>query len=165
MVCTPRTKRYLISQVPAVLILHLKRFQAQRIDFRKVTKHVSFPVLLDLAPISNSHKHSRIYSLYGVVEHRGTMHGGHYVAYVKTRHPLKPDDPRWSFLPTKNANNVEECLECSDTESEEAIATPQSVVEPPPGQWYYVSDSRVTEVDETTVLQSQAYLLFYERIL
>lgn len=24
-----------------------------------------------------------LYSLYGVVEHSGTLHGGHYVAYVK----------------------------------------------------------------------------------
>lgn len=83
MVCTPSTKQYLISKVPAVLILHLKRFQAQRIDFRKVTRHVSFPPLLDLAPICKKHKKPRIYALYGVVEHSGTIHGGHYVAYVK----------------------------------------------------------------------------------
>jgi len=24
-----------------------------------------------------------LYALYGVVEHSGTLHGGHYVAYVK----------------------------------------------------------------------------------
>lgn len=83
MICTPSTKQYLISRVPAVLILHLKRFQAQRVDFRKVTRHVSFPILLDLAPICKNHKKARIYALYGVVEHSGTIHGGHYVAYVK----------------------------------------------------------------------------------
>lgn len=27
------------------------------------------------------------------------MHGGHYVAYVKVRPKLSPDDPRWKFLP------------------------------------------------------------------
>ncbi|XP_076655681.1 ubiquitin specific protease 16/45 isoform X2 [Halictus rubicundus] len=168
MICTPSTKQYLISRVPAVLILHLKRFQAQRIDFRKVTRHVSFPILLDLSPICKNHKKPKMYSLYGVVEHSGTIHGGHYVAYVKSRSPLTSDDPRWSFLPSKDAQETEESSssQSSDSEGEEAAAAShQTTVEPPPGKWYYVSDSRVTEVDETTVLRSQAYLLFYERIL
>ncbi|XP_011338116.1 ubiquitin carboxyl-terminal hydrolase 45 isoform X2 [Ooceraea biroi] len=167
MVCTSSTKQYLISEVPPVLILHLKRFQTQRVGFRKVLKHVSFPMLLDLAPICKGHKKPRVYALYGVVEHSGTVHGGHYVAYVKTRLPLSPDDPRWNFLPKdKNPKTGEESSSSSsDTEGEEASTKATSVVEPPPGRWYYVSDSRVSEVDENTVLQSQAYLLFYERIL
>lgn len=84
MVCTPSTKQYLISRVPAVLILHLKRFQSQRMaGFRKVAKHVNFPMLLDLAPVCKGGGKTKLYSLYGVVEHSGTLHGGHYVAYVK----------------------------------------------------------------------------------
>ncbi|KMQ88994.1 hypothetical protein RF55_11424, partial [Lasius niger] len=55
MVCTSSTKQYLISQVPPVLILHLKRFQTQRVGFRKVFKHVSFPMLLNLAPVCTDH--------------------------------------------------------------------------------------------------------------
>ncbi|KAK9306419.1 hypothetical protein QLX08_002930 [Tetragonisca angustula] len=167
MVCTPSTKQYLISRVPAVLIFHLKRFQAQRVDFRKVTRHVSFPILLDLAPICKNHKKARVYALYGVVEHSGTIHGGHYVAYVKSRLPLTSDDPRWSFLPANDIKDTHESSysSSSESETEEAAAAPLSTIEPPPGKWYHVSDSRVTEVDETTVLQRQAYLLFYERIL
>lgn len=46
---------------------------------------MSFPILLDLAPVCKNHKKPRIYSLYGVVEHSGTVHGGHYVAYVKVK--------------------------------------------------------------------------------
>lgn len=34
----------------------------------------------------------------------------------------------------------------------------------PPGRWFHVSDSRINEVTEVTVLKAQAYLLFYERI-
>ncbi|XP_017887845.1 ubiquitin carboxyl-terminal hydrolase 16 isoform X2 [Ceratina calcarata] len=173
MVCTPSTKQYLISKVPAVLILHLKRFQAQRVDFRKVTRHVSFPILLDLAPICKNHRKPRIYALYGVVEHSGTIHGGHYVAYVKSRLPLAPDDPRWSFLPSKDENEAstpesgEETRrkEEDEEETDEAIGDNSVKIEPPPGKWYYISDSQVTEVDEATVLRRQAYLLFYERIL
>lgn len=165
MVCTSSTKQYLISQVPPILILHLKRFQTQRVGFRKVFKHVSFPILLDLAPVCTDHKKPRLYALYGVVEHSGTVHGGHYVAYVKTRLPLSPDDPRWKFLPKDKDPKTDNESSSSDSEGEEASAKAASVVEQPPGRWYYVSDSRVSEVDENTVLQSQAYLLFYERIL
>lgn len=158
MVCTPSTKQYLIRNVPAVLILHLKRFQALRVEFRKVTRHVSFPPVLDLAPVCEGHRKPRLYALYGVVEHSGTIHGGHYVAYVKSRMPLEPGDRRWAFLPAQEADDAR------DPEAEPA-AEGAGTAEPPPGKWYHVSDSRVTEVDEQTVLQSQAYLLFYERIL
>lgn len=91
---TNATKQFLISSPPAVLILHLKRFQVgPRCMFRKITKHVTFPFVLDLAPfcaskvktLPNVHRHQKnlMYSLYGIVEHSGSMHGGHYVAYVK----------------------------------------------------------------------------------
>lgn len=167
MVRTPSTKQYLISDVPAVLILHLKRFQSHRMSFSKVMKHVKFPTVLNLAPICENHDEPKVYSLYGVVEHSGTLYGGHYVAYVKARQPLSPDDPRWSFLP-KQESTESETLENNETtnshEKSEKISN-SSNVESLPGQWYYISDSRVTETDENTVLKSQAYLLFYERIL
>lgn len=34
----------------------------------------------------------------------------------------------------------------------------------PSGKWYYCSDSHVREVTEESVLKTQAYILFYERI-
>lgn len=109
---TNATKQLLIAVPPAVLILHLKRFQVgPRGMFRKITKHVTFPLVLDIAPFCAS-KVKRMpdfyirpgqkqlpYSLYGIVEHSGTMHGGHYVAYVKVRHPFDVNDPRWHFVP------------------------------------------------------------------
>ncbi|XP_066992427.2 ubiquitin carboxyl-terminal hydrolase 16/45 [Anabrus simplex] len=164
MVCTNSTKQYLVSSPPAVLILHLKRFEVHRTVFRKITRHVSFPLVLDLAPICSAKcrelpilrpdQTQVLYALYGVVEHSGTLHGGHYVAYVKVRAPLKPDDPRWTFLPSSGKHQL----------MEESPAAAGGTVEPPPGKWYYVSDTRVNEVQEDRVLRSQAYLLFYERI-
>lgn len=108
-VYTTATKQFLISSPPAVLILHLKRFQVgMRGMFRKITKHVSFPLILDIAPFCASkvkllhhvkrHQKKVLYSLYGIVEHSGGMTNGHYVAYVKVRPKLTKNDPRWSFL-------------------------------------------------------------------
>lgn len=85
-VYTNATKQFLISSPPAVLILHLKRFQVgMRGMFRKITKHVEFQTTLDLAPFCASkvkllshvrrHQKKLHYSLYGIVEHSGGMHG------------------------------------------------------------------------------------------
>ncbi|XP_026756497.1 ubiquitin carboxyl-terminal hydrolase 16 isoform X2 [Galleria mellonella] len=181
-VYTNATKRFLVSSPPAILILHLKRFQiGPRCMFRKMSKHVDFPTILDLAPFCAMDKLKKLpnvargqnellYSLYGVVEHSGGMHGGHYVAYVKVRQPVRASDPRWWFLP-KSANIPAAAGNGDgdgDSESDlsgyESGEGPASAAEPPSGKWYYVSDSMVTEVSEDKVLNAQAYLLFYERI-
>lgn len=175
-VYTNATKRFLVSSPPAILILHLKRFQiGPRCMFRKMSKHVDFPTILDLAPFCAMDKLKKLpnvargqnelqYSLYGVVEHSGGMHGGHYVAYVKVRPQVKAGDPRWWFLP-KSANipagdDADSESDLSGYESGEGPQAPAAT-----GKWYYVSDSMVSEVSEEKVLRAQAYLLFYERIV
>lgn len=68
-------------------------------------------------------------------------------------------------------NDSDDSLDLSSSSSsednEEGAVGGAEIDEPtvgPPGKWYYVSDSRVQEVSEETVLNTQAYLLFYERI-
>ncbi|KFB42014.1 AGAP000666-PA-like protein [Anopheles sinensis] len=127
---TNATKQFLISVPPAVLILHLKRFQVgPRGIFKKISKPVSFPFVLDIAPFCGSKvkraSHVRpdqkkiLYALYGVVEHTGTMSGGHYVAYVKVRPPFGPDDERWKFIPTGTKDEL-------DSRSEHEMAKEQA---------------------------------------
>uniref|UniRef100_A0A6Q2ZJQ4 Ubiquitin carboxyl-terminal hydrolase n=1 Tax=Esox lucius TaxID=8010 RepID=A0A6Q2ZJQ4_ESOLU len=90
-VYTEALKQMLISCPPTVLTLHLKRFQQMGYGVSKVNRHVLFPPILDLAPFCSvnckgvSDGGRVLYSLYGVVEHSGTMRGGHYTAYVKAR--------------------------------------------------------------------------------
>lgn len=193
---TNATKQFLISNPPAVLILHLKRFQVgPRCMFRKLARHVSFPMTLDIASFCGSkvknlpniqrHQKKLMYSLYGVVEHSGGMHGGHYVAYVKVRPQISKDDPRWKHLPEgskaeldradeQKARMEEALLQKNDSDdsvdeiNEEELGavggSDEPVITAPPGKWYYVSDSRVTESSEEIVKNVEAYLLFYERI-
>ncbi|XP_026847052.1 ubiquitin carboxyl-terminal hydrolase 45 isoform X2 [Drosophila persimilis] len=107
---TNATKQLLVSSPPAVLILHLKRFQlGPRCIFRKLTRPVSYPNMLDIAAFCGSKvknlpnidrkQKKLLYALYGVVEHSGGMYGGHYTAYVKVRPKVTPEDKRWKFLP------------------------------------------------------------------
>ncbi|XP_057831343.1 ubiquitin carboxyl-terminal hydrolase 2 isoform X1 [Cryptomeria japonica] len=90
------TKQYLISKAPNVLIVHLKRFtQDLRGRLSKLSGHVTFQDKLDLSPYLDpkcTERESSIYSLTGVVEHLGSMKGGHYVAYVRGPQEEKQQD-------------------------------------------------------------------------
>ncbi|XP_076837242.1 ubiquitin carboxyl-terminal hydrolase 45 [Brachyhypopomus gauderio] len=146
-VYTSARKQMLISALPPVVTLHLKRFHQAGMNLRKVNRHVDFPLILDLTPFcsascKNLGSGDRVlYGLYGIVEHSGSMRGGHYTAYVKVRAPQRKS---------------EQCR--NHAGSKEAISAP-------PGQWVYVSDTSVQTVPESRVLNSQAYLLFYEELL
>nr|KAF6269189.1 ubiquitin specific peptidase 16 [Pipistrellus kuhlii] len=139
----------LISLAPPVLTLHLKRFQQAGFNLRKINKHIKFPEILDLAPFCTAkcknvaEESTRVlYSLYGVVEHSGTMRSGHYTAYAKAR----TANSRLSDLVLRG--DVPQDFEMESTK----------------GQWFHISDSHVQAVPTAKVLNSQAYLLFYERI-
>uniref|UniRef100_A0A8C1WJF1 Ubiquitin carboxyl-terminal hydrolase n=1 Tax=Cyprinus carpio TaxID=7962 RepID=A0A8C1WJF1_CYPCA len=136
-------KQMLISDPPAVLTLHLKRFQQVGYSVCKVNRHVRFPQILDLAPFCSLNckgvkkgEMRVLYSLYGIVEHSGTMRSGHYTAYVKSR--------------PSTCNYVQNGLDAG--------------CEYLKGSWFHISDSSVHPVPEAKVQSSQAYLLFYERI-
>lgn len=62
----------------------------------------------------------------------------------QTRLPLTPDDLRWNFLPKDKNLKPDDKSDStnSDSEGEETSAKAVSIVESPPGRWYYVSDSR-----------------------
>uniref|UniRef100_A0A8C5C4G6 Ubiquitin carboxyl-terminal hydrolase n=1 Tax=Gadus morhua TaxID=8049 RepID=A0A8C5C4G6_GADMO len=146
-VYTSARKHILISSLPPVVTLHLKRFHQAGMNLRKVNRHVDFPLVLDLAPFcsatcKNLGSGERVpYSLYGIVEHSGSMRGGHYTAYVRVRPPQRRAEHQ-----RRNASG------------KEASGPSQS-------QWVYVSDTTVQTVPESRVLNSQAYLLFYEEML
>ncbi|XP_066115667.1 ubiquitin carboxyl-terminal hydrolase 16 isoform X1 [Saccopteryx bilineata] len=149
-VYTNAKKQMLISLAPPVLTLHLKRFQQAGFNLRKINKHIKFPEILDLAPFctakcKNIAEESTkvLYSLYGVVEHSGTMRSGHYTAYAKVRMAN-------SYLSDLVLHgDIPQDFEMESTK----------------GQWFHISDTHVQAVATTKVLSSQAYLLFYERIL
>ncbi|CAL1531431.1 unnamed protein product [Lymnaea stagnalis] len=177
-------KQYLIFRPPAVLTLHLKRFEQTGITSRKVNRHVDFPCVLDLAPYCSSlclgvkeGQSKVLYSLYGVVEHSGRLSGGHYTAYIKVRPGLGPptqflhtNPPGPLDLLNVYLTRVIKSKESGHSEKMEGGGEVDRDIEAmaetlaPPGRWFHISDSRVNEVAEAEVLRAQAYLLFYERI-
>ncbi|KAI3440821.1 Ubiquitinyl hydrolase 1 [Psidium guajava] len=81
------TKRVLIHKAPPILTIQLKRFsQDARGRLSKLHGHVIFRETIDLRPFMDTRgeeKEKCVYRLTGVVEHMGTMRGGHYVAYIR----------------------------------------------------------------------------------
>ncbi|ERN11851.1 ubiquitin carboxyl-terminal hydrolase 2 [Amborella trichopoda] len=107
------TKRFLISKAPPVLTIHLKRFsQDARGRLSKLNGHVNFREMLELRPYMDRRcpdKDSSLYSLVGVVEHSGSMRGGHYVAYVRGPHSRDPQglgEYSWFYASDVNVSRV-----------------------------------------------------------
>lgn len=109
------SKRILISKVPPILTIHLKRLsQDARGRLSKLSGHVDFKDTIDLEPYMDPRckdKGTYKYRLIGVVEHSGSARGGHYVAYV--RGGLK-DDWLWYHASDAHVKEVsfEEVLRC-----------------------------------------------------
>ncbi|KAJ3681232.1 hypothetical protein LUZ60_015721 [Juncus effusus] len=80
-------KRFLVDKAPRVLTVHLKRFgQDLRGRLSKLRGFVEFEEVLDVKPYfdpRSKEKERFTYRLVGVVEHSGSMSGGHYIAYVR----------------------------------------------------------------------------------
>lgn len=84
-------KKMDLYKLPPVLIVHLKRFLKNdhessffRNASRKITELVDFPIKsLDLSEYlinEEEKKEEWMYDLYGVSNHMGKLHGGHYTA-------------------------------------------------------------------------------------
>ncbi|CAM6121454.1 unnamed protein product [Calypogeia fissa] len=130
------TKRFLISRAPPVLTIQLKRFaQDMRGRLSKLSGHIAFQELLDLHPFLDQ-RYVDFDCKYRLI---GTVeHSG----TLKSGHYV-------AFVrgpPAQNPRN--------DTETTSGGAS----------SWYYISDSHVHQTNLDAVLQSEAYLVFYERI-
>ncbi|EDV25225.1 uncharacterized protein TRIADDRAFT_25064 [Trichoplax adhaerens] len=170
-VYTVSTAQMLICELPKVVVLNLKRFEHVGASFRKLAKHITFPLQLDMLPfctddckVRGGSNSTGLYELFGVVVHIGRLGGGHYSAYVKARtsqsdlmsevtESIEQDDLKESAL----HDALQKLKECSMTFK-------QSDLRCQPGAWYHVSDLHVSKASENQVLKAQAYILFYKRL-
>lgn len=70
--------------LPHVLVVTLKRFNVSTTSIRKNHAFVDFEDTLDLSKyVIGYNKKSYVYELFGICNHTGGVHGGHYTSYVK----------------------------------------------------------------------------------
>lgn len=81
------SKKMLISRLPRVLIIHLKRFKRvapDRPQYRKFGDLITYPLEgLDMSPYCNDPTAPATYDLFAVSSHYGSVSNGHYVAFTK----------------------------------------------------------------------------------
>jgi len=98
--CKKRTTAVLkpmVSHLPDILVLHLKRFNFEQGYLEKIEDLVTFPLRnLDMSRFmvqGGVRANSTSYDLYAVVNHHVFMNGGgHYTAAVQIK---TSDDPMW----------------------------------------------------------------------
>ena len=88
-------RRTIITELPPILILQLKRFDYDRSICRrvKIKKKLQIPLVLDISPLVSDGVNAPKYNLNGLIVHRGTSaDGGHYVGYTKY------DEEKWIYF-------------------------------------------------------------------
>lgn len=175
---TSVAKRTLIYSPPAILTIHLKRFQQEStgVGFVKNDEHIQFNYHLDIAPFCSSGclnvdfgVKNIWYMLYGVVVHWGTLRSGHYLIYVMVREDERDmkDFLQKEFLDRDSRFGERELIESMRKINN--IGT-RHTVKPSAklGTWYRISDGQCNMVQSYTgtdeILRQKAYMLFYERI-
>jgi ubiquitin C-terminal hydrolase len=108
-------KGFVIWRLPKVLVIHLKRFHYGKYRKEKITHDVRFPVKnLDLSEFVKESKDISVkdakYSLFSIVNHSGSLNGGHYTADC-----MNPYDKKWY---TFNDSMVRESHVVSDKDTE-----------------------------------------------
>ena len=93
------SKRYSINKLPYVLILSLKRFKFNKNSNFKLRQMITYP-LYDLE-IGNENMKKK-YDLYGIINHYGSISGGHYTAIVKDQ------DNEWTLCNDSRVYKIEE---------------------------------------------------------
>lgn len=79
------TKQIRFWSLPTILTIDLKRFNSRNVKNQIL---VTFPLdNLDLSKyVIGYKKESYVYDLYGICNHSGGVHGGHYTSFVKNAH-------------------------------------------------------------------------------
>lgn len=77
-------KKFTLWRLPFLLVFHLKRFQLSRFRHEKLTHPVTFPKELDMSTFVKESRDESCrdcrYELFGIVNHSGSLSGGHYTA-------------------------------------------------------------------------------------
>lgn len=112
-------KKTSIWETPTLLIIQLKRFKNTYTNTTKVRSTVKYP-LTDLSfenSCSQYYPVNHKYDLYGVIQHVGSLHGGHYIAHTKN-----PINNKWYEF------NDEDVVHIPDEEIEKELISKDSYI-------------------------------------
>lgn len=173
-------------RLPDLLTFHIKRFNMSARWREKISTKVNFPLTgLDLSEwchkqspvIQQDSPDSHIYDLIGVMNHYGSMTGGHYVATCKATACGKDGREEVAFSFNGLGTTL---LETEGSESATGWRLGRAKVETNPGKesatlasraaaesteplWLQFDDEVVDPIPPRQVVSEMAYVLFYRR--
>ena len=102
-------KKTFICYFPQILVIQLKRWRS---DLYKNSSLVISPFMFDIQPYTIYERHSNCkYELFGIINHRGSVKGGHYYIYIKKNGWFIIDDETIQNIPEdKIINESNYCL-------------------------------------------------------
>jgi ubiquitin carboxyl-terminal hydrolase 22/27/51 len=144
---TPTKKQHVVSKLPRVLCLHLKRFDAQL--NKKIEDHVSFPIrnfnmgsfLPHWCEVTSVPSSDERPSSSSSMRQQGSHSG---------EHQAPPPQLLYNLFGTVN--------HFGNMQSGHYVANVNV-----DGSWYHCNDAHVSQTTEADVIKSDAYLLFYIR--
>jgi len=170
--------------LPDLLTIHLKRFNASSRWREKISTRVDFPLTgLNMrewctkeSPLCGESDESFVYDLIGVVNHYGGMTGGHYVATCKATacSPEGEEEVAYNFngSGTSDVDAAEEEATSSSSgwrlgrskeKETSSNAAAKAVSESAEPLWLQFDDDLVEPVPPRNVVSETAYVLFYRR--
>lgn len=105
---TRKLKRTNFWELPEILVLFFKRFTNHG---QKINTHIQFPIdSINLSDYTTDYERKGChYQVYGIVNHTGGLHGGHYYSYV--RHT----DNQWYCFNDQSVSRCSEDTLCSSS--------------------------------------------------
>jgi len=105
-------KKFSISRVPKILVVHLKRFsyrgQANR---ERIDDVVNFPINdFDVSEFVEDKSTNNVYDLFAISNHYGSLGGGHYTAFVRGR----DDTTQWYRCDDSNVSRCDVSSICTE---------------------------------------------------
>lgn len=166
----PAVKQLSLVSAPAVLTVHLKRFEGGAYGATKITKHVAFPLHIDLADLLQPLAPSEVAGA-------ATAAGGDGLgeddddAVGRSPHAVHAGPIERQLLALSSATATARYELFGVVSHSGSLGgghyvayTRRRVPESGESEWQYASDSHVSPVSEAEVLRQQAYLLMYERL-
>ncbi|KAI9691723.1 MAG: hypothetical protein M1822_007795 [Bathelium mastoideum] len=97
-------KRTCLKEIPDNLILHLKRFDYDLVNFsrHKLNDQFAFPERIDMSPYTldrltnpKASTEPDTFELVGILVHDGTAEAGHYYSFIRERPTPAGQQPKW----------------------------------------------------------------------
>lgn len=174
-------------RLPDLLTFHIKRFNMSARWREKITTRVNFPLTgLDLSEwchkespvVREAAADAAVYDLIGVMNHYGSMTGGHYVATCRATSCGKDGKEEVAYM--FNGAGVSAAVEIEESETSTgwrlgrpkaevnqnkvaAAMSAKAVADSAEPMWLQFDDELVEPIPPDQVVSEMAYVLFYRR--